>query len=80
MFVAQELYYTTTGSYRQRKSLVVIYKVEPNGVTNIVNIVITSDGERMPDYGVPMGRLHAMEVTATRYKDFEKKRPRLQNG
>lgn len=74
MLVAQELHYTTTGSYRVRRNLVTIYKIEPNGATNLIHVALTSEGERIPDFGVPMGRLPDMEVSATRFKDFEKKR------
>jgi hypothetical protein len=73
MLVAQELWYTSKGAYKHRKNLVVVYKVESNGATNIVHVTITSDGERIPDFGYSMGRLPDMEVTATRYRDFEKK-------
>jgi hypothetical protein len=73
MFVAQELYYFSKGTYRHRKALTVYYVV---GQRNAQVAAVVVQGERVPDALTSgVSYLPALEVTATRYRDFNKKRP-----
>lgn len=64
------------GAYRQRKSLIVYYAINANGAWQIVSVV--QESGRLPEFlqGRTIANLPAMEVTASRYRDFATKKVR----
>lgn len=73
MFLLQELYYITKGTYRRRKSMTVVYQVANNGV----RFVDALEGEPsevmhviMRLYGNVFQTLPSIETTPSRYRDF----------
>lgn len=73
MLVAQELYYFSRGTYRHRKSLTVFYRIQPNGANDIVAVLYPEEMHTARPQGV-VSFLPPLEVTPSRFKDFEKKR------
>lgn len=71
MYLSQELYYFTKGTYKYKKSLTVYYGVNANGATQVMGVIVEGEHGGFRPNGV-VAKLPALEISASRFKEFEK--------
>lgn len=72
MFIAQEIYYITTGNYKHRKECYLISEVK-SGFSPVRKVLTREQMESFSsNSGVNLVRLPALTVTPSQFKEYEK--------